>query len=135
MISLALPIKQWYHTHTHVVQVQTVAPYNVSMQGTVTMLSEDPWYSSDSSSDAVRQILSYTEVVPGNASAGLIASVDVLVNTSASYANIESDNQTDSESWPHEHVAATVIIIVVSILVAFVILLVCLICVCRCCRR
>ena len=75
------------------------------------MLSEDPLYSSDSSSNAVRQIMSFTEVVSGNASAGLIASIDVLFDTSASCANTESENQTDSESWPHEHVAVTVIII------------------------
>lgn len=47
-------------------QVQTIAPYSSSSQATVFPLSEDTVYASDPEGDAIRHILSYSEVVPGD---------------------------------------------------------------------
>lgn len=68
-------------------QVQTISPYSASTAGTVMTLAADAVYNTDTASDALRQILSYTEVVSGDASQGLIATIDAVVNTSATYTS------------------------------------------------
>ena len=86
-------------------------------------LAKDNVYSSDTESDAVRQILSYSEVVSGDASAGLIATIDAIVDTSASYTDtVTAENDTSttstsssSSSWASQHVAATVLIVLVCV--------------------
>ena len=79
------------------VQVQTVSPYSASTQSTVLALADDSVYNTDTASDAVRQILSYTEVVSGDASQGLIATIDAIVNTSATYTSTVTAET--SASW------------------------------------
>ncbi len=107
-------------------QVQTIYPYSSNTQaGSLVTLSEDIVYSSDTEYDRVRQVLSFSEVVSGNASAGLIASIDAIVNTSATYSNVfstEDDVSTTSDtsttssgSWGSRHVAATVLIVLVCL--------------------
>ena len=83
-------------------------------------------YTSDTEYDRVRQVLSFSEVVSGNASAGLIATIDAIVNTSATYSSVfskEDDVSTTSTtsdtsssgSWGSRHVAATVVIVLVCL--------------------
>ena len=104
-------------------QVQTISPYSESTQGTVMKLSEDNVYTSDTETDTVRQILSYSEKVSGNASAGLIATIDAVVDTSATYISVvtaEDDTSvtstsSTSSSWASQHVAATVLIVLVCV--------------------
>lgn len=117
-------------------QVQTIAPYSSSSQDTVLPLSSDPVYASDPESDAIRHILSYSEVVPGDASAGLIATANVIVDTSASYLNIDAD-ETDEEYERGSHsVRGYLIWIIVVPIIGFVILVsLVLCCICLCCRR
>ena len=104
-------------------------PYSSNTQaGDLVKLAEDMVYTSDTEYDRVRQVLSFSEVVSGNASAGLIASIDAIVNTSASYSNVfskendvssMSDSSTSdtssSGSWASRHVAATVLIVLVCL--------------------
>lgn len=121
-----------------VTQVQTIAPYTSSNQDTVLPLSEDPVYASYPESDAIRHILSYSEVVPGDASAGLIATADIVVDTSASYLNIESDQTDEGEYHSDSHLVRgmLIMIIVLSIsVVGFVILVSVVLCVCLCCPQ
>ena len=119
-----------------VMQVQTIAPYTSSNQDTVLPLSEDPVYASYPESDAIRHILSYSEVVPGDASAGLIATADIVVDTSASYLNIESDQTDEGEYQSDSHlVRGMLIMIIVLSVVGFVILVSVSLCVCLCCRQ
>ncbi len=108
-------------------QVQTIYPYSSNTQaGSLVTLSEDIVYTSDTEYDRVRQVLSFSEVVSGNASAGLIATIDAIVNTSATYSNVfskEDDVSTTSTtsdtsssgSWGSRHVAATVVIVLVCL--------------------
>ena len=111
-------------------QVQGIYPYSSNTQaGDLVKLSEDIVYTADTEYDRVRQVLSFSEVVSGNASAGLIASIDAIVNTSASYSNVfstendvstMSDTSTTSDtsssgSWGSRHVAATVLIALVCL--------------------
>ena len=106
-----------------ILQVQTIHPYSASTQSTVMTLAKDNVYSSDTETDAVRQILSYSEVVSGDASAGLIATIDAIVDTSASYTDtVTAENDTSttstsssSSSWASQHVAATVLIVLVCV--------------------
>ena len=107
-----------------VLQVQEIYPYSSNTQaGDLVKLAEDMVYTSDTEYDRVRQVLSFSEVVSGNASAGLIASIDAIVNTSASYSNVfskENDVGTMSDtssfgSWGSRHVAATVLIVLVCL--------------------
>ncbi len=113
-----------------VLQVQGIYPYSSNTQaGDLVKLSEDIVYTADTEYDRVRQVLSFSEVVSGNASAGLIASIDAIVNTSASYSNVfskendvstMSDTSTTSDtsssgSWGSRHVAATVLIVLVCL--------------------
>ena len=111
-------------------QVQTIYPYSSNTQaGSLVTLSEDIVYTSDTEYDRVRQVLSFSEVVSGNASAGLIATIDAIVNTSATYSSVfskEDDVSTTSTtsdtsssgSWGSRHVrhvAATVVIVLVCL--------------------
>ena len=111
-------------------QAQEIYPYSSNTQsGELLTLAEDTIYMADAESDRVRQILSFSEVVSGNASAGLIASIDAIVNTSASYSNVfstENDvsvmsdpratsDTSSSGSWGSRHVAATVLIVLVCL--------------------
>ena len=117
-------------------QVQTIAPYSSSSQDTVLPLSEDPVYASDPEGDAIRHILSYSEVVPGDASAGLIATADVVVDTSASYLNIDSDATDDGEYQSDSHlVRGMLILVIVLSVVGFVVLVCVVLCICLCCRK
>ena len=119
-----------------VIQVQTIAPYTSSSQDTVLALSEDPVYASDPESDAIRHILSYSEVVAGDASAGLIATADVIVDTSASYLNVDADQTDNGEYQSDSHVVrGMLILIIVLSVVGFVVLASVVLCICLCCRR
>lgn len=123
----AKQLLQWHKTQyeawCNMLQAQTIYPYSASTQGTVMKLSEDNVYTTDTEADRVRQILSYSEVVSGNASAGLIATIDAIVDTSASYTDVvtaEDDTSatstsSSSGSWASQHVAATVLIVLVCL--------------------
>ena len=118
---------QWHETHCwtwcNMLQVQTISPYSKSTQGTVMKLSEDNVYTTDTEADRVRQILSYSEVTSGNASAGLIATIDAVIDTSASYTDtVTAEDDTSatstsssSSSWASQHVTATVLIVLVCL--------------------
>lgn len=71
-------------------QVRTIYPYNINLKPTLLTLAEDHIYSADSQDDASRQILSFQEVTNGNASAGLIATINAVVDRRASYSNVFS---------------------------------------------
>lgn len=116
-------------------QVQTIAPYSSSSQDTVLPLSSDPVYASDPESNAIRHILSYSEVAPGDASAGLIATANVIVDTSASYLNIDAD-ETDGEDQGDSHsVRGFLICVIVVPVVGFAIVVSVVLCICLCCCR
>lgn len=116
--------------------MQTIAPYSASNQDTVLPISQDPVYVSIPESDAIRHILSYSEVVPGDASAGLIATADIVVDTSASYLNIESDQTDDGEYQGDPHlVRGMLILVIVLSVVGSVVLVSVVLCICLCCRR
>ena len=102
-------------------QVDTVHPYSSNTQnGALIKLSEDVIYTADDDEDAVRQILSFREVASGNASKGLIATIDAVVDTNASYTNVfsaENDMRGAgrSRSWASQHVAATLLIVLICV--------------------
>ena len=96
-------------------------PYSSNTQnGALLKISEDGIYTADDDEDAVRQILSFIEVASGNASKGLIATIDAVVDTNASYTNVfsaENDMRGAgrSHSWASEHVAATLLIVLICV--------------------
>ena len=91
-------------------QVQTVSPYSASTQSTVLALADDSVYNTDTASDAIRQVLSYTEVVSGDASQGLIATIDAIVNTSATYTStVTAETSAGSKAWLSLPIAVSVL--------------------------
>ena len=81
-------------------------PYSTYRKATVLNLTTDHVYSADAPADAIRQVMSFQEVVPGNASAGLIATNNVVVDKNAKYTNgFEHENTPASPptSVVHNH--------------------------------
>lgn len=70
--------------------MRQIRPYSTNLKPTLLTLAEDHVFSSDSAAGAERQILSFREVTPGNASAGLIATINAVVDRNASYSNVFS---------------------------------------------
>ena len=91
-------------------QVQTVSPYSASTQSTVLALAADSVYDTDTASDAIRQVLSYKEVVSGDASQGLIATIDAVVNTSAMYTStVTAETSASCKAWFSVPIAVSVV--------------------------
>ncbi len=91
-------------------QVQTVSPYSASTQSTVLALAHDSVYNTDTASDAIRQVLSYKEVVSGDASQGLIATIDAIVNTSATYTStVTAETSASCKAWLSVPIAVSIL--------------------------
>ena len=70
--------------------MREIRPYSTNLKPTLLTLAEDHVYSSDSAADAQRQILSFREVTACNASDGLIATINAVVDRNATYSNVFS---------------------------------------------
>lgn len=62
-------------------------------------LAVDTVYTSDDATDASRQILSFTETQSGDASKGLIATINAVVETSATYTSTLTAENSVGSVW------------------------------------